>query len=67
MNSDDIRDLCGLALFLLFGFGMMCLAILPGNTEKNVEPKKEREVILQPYFSNGPNGEMECHLVPVLH
>jgi hypothetical protein len=24
-------------------------------------------VILQPYFSNGPNGEVECHLVPVIH
>lgn len=67
MNSDDIRDLCGLALFLLFGFGMMCLLLLGGTTEKNVEPKKESEVILQPYFSNGPNGEVECHLVPVVH
>ena len=67
MNSDDIRDLCGLALFLLFGFGMMCLLLLPSNTEKNVESKKEREVILQPYFYNGPNGEVEYHLVPVIH
>lgn len=67
MDGDDIRDLCGLALFLLFGFGMMCLAFLGENTEKNVAPKKEREVILQPYFTNGPNGEVECHLVPVIH
>ena len=67
MDGDDIRDLCGLALFLLFGFGMMCLALLGENTEKNVESKKEREVILQPYFTNGPNGEVECHLVPVIH
>lgn len=67
MNSADIRDLCGLALFLLFGFGMMCLLFLPSNTEKDNEYKKESEVILQPYFSNGPDGEMECHLVPVLH
>lgn len=67
MDSADIRDICGLALFLLFGFGMMCLLFLPGNTEKDNEHQKKSEVILQPYFSNGPNGEMECHLVPVLH
>lgn len=67
MDGDDIRDLCGLALFLLFGFGMMCLLFLSGDNEKNVEPKKEREVILQPYFTNGPNGEVQCHLVPVIH
>ena len=67
MDSADIRDLCGLALFLLFGFGMMCLLFLSGNTEKDNKHQKESEVILQPYFSNGPNGEMECHLVPVLH
>ncbi len=67
MDSADIRDLCGLALFLLFGFGMMYLLFLSGNTEKDNEHQKESEVILQPYFFNGPNGEMECHLVPVLH
>lgn len=66
MNSDDIRDLCGLLLVFLFGFGMMCLLFLGGTSEKNVEPKKESEVILQPHFSNGPNGEVQCHLVPVL-
>lgn len=67
MDNNVIRDICCLTIFLLCGFGMMCALFLGGKTEKNIEPEKEREVILQPYFSNGPNGEIECHLVPVLH
>ena len=66
MNS-ELKDLCCLLLVCLCGFGMMCLLLLGGTTEKNVEPKKEQEVILQPYYSNGPNGEVQCHLVPVIH
>ena len=59
MDSADIRDLCGLALFLFFDFGVICLLLLSGDTEKNNESKKEAEVIFQPYFSNRLNSEID--------
>ena len=67
MNSDDIKDLCVPALFLLFGLGMLYFLPLPNNSEKSVEPKRKPKVILQPRFLPGPNGKLESYLVPVLH